>query len=155
MSTTPAPQPVTLIGWGYEGRTVEELISDAHRWDISVVADVRLNAISRRKGFSKRALTERLAEAGIEYIHLRALGNPRDNRSGFAQTSTPEGRAARANYCGHVLNTDVGRASLRALAGYRPAIVLCFEAEERCCHRALVLDAVRQLEVSEECDRGA
>lgn len=155
MSSTTAPKPVTLIGWGYEGRTVEELISEARRWDISVVADVRLNAISRRKGFSKRALAEQLAGAGIQYVHLRDLGNPRDNRSGFAQTSTPEGRAARATYRGQVLNTAVGRASLRALAEYGPAIVLCFEAEERCCHRALVVDAVRRLRASEEGDRGA
>ena len=143
-------RPATLLGWGYEGRSVEDLVTDAHTWGVAVVVDVRLNAISRRKGFSKRALAERLAEAGIGYVHLRGLGNPRENRAGFANVDGPAGDHARAHYRSTVLESEPGREALRALAGYDSAIVLCFEAHERCCHRALVLEAVRAQQDSEE-----
>lgn len=153
MAAMPSTSPSVasqLLGWGYEGRSVEDLVDDARRWGVTAVVDVRLNAISRRKGFSKRALGDRLAEAGIEYIHLRELGNPRDNRAGFAEVGTEAGREARDRYRSDVLHTDAGRAGIERLAATGPAVVLCFEAHETCCHRSLVLDAVRELQASEE-----
>ena len=38
--------------------------------------DVRALPLSRRPGFSKSPLKAALAEAGIEYVHLKALGTP-------------------------------------------------------------------------------
>jgi len=150
VTASTALRPATLLGWGYEGRSVDELIADAHAGGVTVVVDVRLNAISRRKGFSKRALAQRLADAGIAYVHLRALGNPRENRPGFAELVGPAGHEARARYRSAVLESDAGRAALDVLARYDSAIVLCFEAHEGCCHRALVLKAVREVRESEE-----
>jgi uncharacterized protein (DUF488 family) len=148
-TSTPAAA-ATLLGWGYEGRAVEDLVRDAHAWGVTVVIDVRLNAISRRHGFSKRALGDHLAAAGLQYVHLRDLGNPRENRAGFAEPGTPAGRTARDRYRREVLDTDAARGSLRSITQHNRAIVLCFEAEERCCHRALVLEAARELLESEE-----
>jgi uncharacterized protein (DUF488 family) len=150
MTITSPARPVTHIGWGYEGRSVEDLVREARLRGVTVVVDVRLNAISRRKGFSKRALGERLAEEGIAYVHLRELGNPRDNRAGFAEVGTADGRKVRERYRREVLHTESGARGLAALMEHEQAIVLCFEAEERCCHRAQVLEAVRELRASEE-----
>ncbi len=36
--------------------------------------------MSRRKGYGKTALNEALGTAGIEYVHMRALGNPKSFR---------------------------------------------------------------------------
>lgn len=150
MTITSPPLAAQLLGWGYEGRTVDDLVADAHRWAVDTVVDVRLNAISRRKGFSKRALAERLAAAGVQYVHLRELGNPRDNRAGFAEVDTLAGRRARETYRRDVLGTATARAGIERLASGGPAIILCFEAHEQCCHRSLVLDAVRRVRASEE-----
>ncbi|MDR1430587.1 MAG: DUF488 domain-containing protein, partial [Propionibacteriaceae bacterium] len=49
------------------------------------LVDVRQTPISRKRGLSKTALGAALSEAGIDYIHLRELGNPRDNRDGYRQ----------------------------------------------------------------------
>ena len=50
---------------------------------MSVLVDVRLNAVSRKSGFSKKRLTQALKDAGIEYVHEKDLGNPQDNRDSF------------------------------------------------------------------------
>ncbi|MFE5214053.1 MULTISPECIES: DUF488 domain-containing protein [unclassified Streptomyces] len=61
--------------------------------NVRTVADVRLTPLSRKPGFSKTKLTGALAEAGIGYRHLRALGNPKENRPPFWEGRATEGRA--------------------------------------------------------------
>ncbi|TQK97553.1 helix-turn-helix protein [Streptomyces puniciscabiei] len=68
---------------GYEGRDIDSFVASLLDSRIDVVADVRLTPISRKKGFSKTRLGQALAEAGIEYTHLRGLGNPKENRAPF------------------------------------------------------------------------
>ena len=82
-----------LVSVGYEGRSVDELIAVLRRYDVSLLVDVRLNAISRRPGFSKRALAEALHAAGIEYRHAPELGNPKENRAAF-RAGHPDARSA-------------------------------------------------------------
>ncbi|HYW06517.1 MAG TPA: DUF488 domain-containing protein, partial [Longimicrobium sp.] len=49
--------------------------------EIELLVDVRAVASSRRPGFAKTRLAANLAEAGIEYLHLRALGTPAEGRA--------------------------------------------------------------------------
>lgn len=134
-----------MFGIGYEGLTVEELLTRLQSEGADVLVDVRLNAISRKAGFSKRALGAALAAAGIEYVHDPRLGNPRDNRSGYAELDSVVGAGARDRFRA-VLDTDEGAQAIREL-GDRIAdhnvAVLCFEADERHCHREQVIAAVR------------
>jgi len=134
-----------IAGWGYEGRTVADLVEFSHAMGAAWVVDVRLNPISRKPGFSKRALAQAVADAGLDYLHLPALGNPRDNRAGFADTSGPQGTAARARYTSEVLTTEAATEALdrvRTLGAHDGVVLVCFEAEGRCCHRAEVLHAL-------------
>lgn len=134
-----------IMGVGYEGQDLDSFINGLRSWGVDVVADVRLNAISRKKGFSKKALTAALAEAGIEYIHLPELGNPKDNRAGFWEPGTAAARAAHARYS-HAVAGEAGVTAIDRLvdeASRRRVAVLCFEQSERCCHRSLVLEAVK------------
>lgn len=82
-----------VTGWGYEGHTIKDLLDECERLHAAYVVDIRLNAISRKKGFSKTALSNALADAGVEYVHLRALGNPKDNRPRFRPSRHTRGRA--------------------------------------------------------------
>lgn len=136
-----------LHGWGYEGRDVEELIGYAHQVNATVVVDLRLTPISRRYGFSKRRLNDALAAAGVSYLHLPALGNPRDNRPGFAEPATPAGEAAHTRFRTEVLDTQGAREAIEQierLAGTTHLVVLCFEADQRACHRSLVIDELER-----------
>lgn len=134
-----------VIGVGYEGKDISTFLQELKAWKIDTVVDVRLNPLSRKKGFSKKALTEALADVGIRYRHLPALGNPKDNRAGFAEPGTPAAKSAGEKYRA-MLERDESIVSLKELAdlaaGQRVA-VLCFEASERCCHRFYVLEQVK------------
>lgn len=135
-----------VLGWGYEGRSPDDLVDDAQRWGVATVVDVRLNPISRKPGFSKRRLAERLDAAGLSYVHMPALGNPRDNREGFSDPSGEAGRAARQRFADDVLAQSEAAeavAQLLTLSDSGSVLLLCYEAAERCCHRSLVLEAVR------------
>ena len=50
---------------GYEGRSVDELADALVEAGVSVLVDVREDAISRKRGLSKRALAEKLESRGI------------------------------------------------------------------------------------------
>jgi len=135
-----------VIGIGYEGLDQDGLISRLRLRSVTTVVDVRLNPISRKRGLSKTALGERLASEGIGYEHLASLGNPRDNREGFAETDSDEGREARDKF-DDLLDTDAARAGLDRvleLAEAGTVALLCFEEDETRCHRELVLSALRE-----------
>src|SRR3982751_5880304 len=66
---------------GYEGTTVAEFLAALQAAGVKRVIDVRALPLSRRPGFSKTSLKNALAEEGIEYLHLKALGTPADGRS--------------------------------------------------------------------------
>ena len=126
---------------GYEGTTVPEFIATLKQARVERVIDVRALPLSRRPGFSKSPLRAVLEEAGIEYVHLKALGTP------------PEGRvAARAGrhkdleriYAGQLELAEAiaQSAQMLGLAAEKPSALLCMEREPANCHRSLLLDAV-------------
>lgn len=133
-----------VIGVGYEGRDIDAFVAWLRQANVSMVVDVRLTPISRKRGFSKRALAAVLAEAGIAYEHAPELGNPKWNRPGFAGTPQ-ELEAAKANYREMLLDPRAQeRLAMIAEAGTRQTVgLLCFEADERRCHRGVVLEALR------------
>lgn len=121
---------------GYQGYTPATLLADLRAAGVRRVVDVRLNPISRKRGFSKSALSATLADAGISYVHYRALGNPPANRPGFGG-SPEQVEAARAAY-GELLTTPAAQAALIELVeAARTQIValLCVEADVARCHR--------------------
>lgn len=133
-----------IIGVGYEGHDISSFIGHLQPWKIDVLVDVRLNAISRKKGFSKTALASALAEAGIRYEHLPVLGNPKDNRDGFWSPGTKEAARAHKKYR-ELLEQETAAEALNylaQLAGTAHVALLCFEASQACCHRRLILEAV-------------
>lgn len=136
-----------IIGAGYEGKDASAFVGGLAAWQIGTVVDVRLNPISRKKGLSKRALAAALEDAGISYLHLPSLGNPRDNREGFAFPGSQEAEQAHARYRS-LLTEDVAETALRQVAELaltQRVAVICFEESERCCHRSLVIEAVKKL----------
>jgi uncharacterized protein (DUF488 family) len=124
---------------GYEGRAIDECVADLVGRHVDVLVDVRLNAVSRRRGFSKKALGNALADAGIEYLHLRALGNPKDNRAAFGGGDVESGRAVYRDLIS-VPEAAAALDELAELASERHVAVMCFERNEEHCHRLVVID---------------
>jgi uncharacterized protein (DUF488 family) len=130
-----------IIGIGYEGTAIDVFLADLRRRRIELVVDVRLNAISRKPGFSGKALAAALAAAGIDYRHEPTLGNPKDNRGGF-RAGEPAAVAVMRTRLG-----SVGAGAIARLADddrrHRVA-VLCYERDERRCHRHVIIDAIQR-----------
>jgi uncharacterized protein (DUF488 family) len=129
------------VSVGYEGREIGEFVRDLAVRGVTVLADVRLNAVSRRRGFSKAALKTALDANGISYLHLPGLGNPKENRSIFSGDHVQEGRDAfRALMSSDDAQRDLE--TLRSVAAETVVAVLCFERDERRCHRKVIIDEV-------------
>jgi uncharacterized protein (DUF488 family) len=124
---------------GYEGRTIDEFVADLTDRHIDVLVDVRLNAVSRRRGFSKTALSSTVTSAGIEYLHLRALGNPKENRAAFGGADVASGRDAYRDLL-RAPEASAAMDQLAELASSRHVAIMCFERDEQQCHRLVVID---------------
>ena len=130
-----------IITIGYEATTVGEVLAALTQAGVKRVIDVRAVPNSRRPGFSKTPLRNALAEAGIDYVHLRALGTPADGRA-----------AARAGRHDDLVRIYAGQlelpeaiaqgAQMLDLAGEEPSALLCYERDPAGCHRTLLLSAV-------------
>jgi len=128
---------------GYQGRTVDDVVSLLRSAEVKILADVRLTPLSRKAGLSKNRLAARLQEAGIDYVHLPHLGNPRANRDAFRR-GVP---AAAATYR-EELRTPEGQAALGELfrlASQNRVALMCFEAYAAECHRSMVADALGEI----------
>jgi uncharacterized protein (DUF488 family) len=139
-----------VIGVGYEGISVDQLVEQLNSDNVEVLVDIRLTPLSRKPGLSKRALSEAMSAAGIRYIHDRRLGNPKENRPAYADAASDEGIAARVSYCEMISSGDGAAAvlELAALAERHTVAVLCYEADESHCHRQQVITAVSDVQSS-------
>ena len=126
---------------GYEGTTMDEFLAALKAVGVERLIDVRALPLSRRPGFSKSPLRSTLEEAGIEYVHLKALGTPAEGRS-----AARAGRHAdlKRIYAGQLELPEaiVQGARMIELAQEKPSALLCFEREPAHCHRTLLLSAV-------------
>ena len=126
---------------GYEGATLPEFTEALKKAGVERVIDVRALPLSRRPGFSKSPLKAALGEAGIDYVHLKALGTPADGRA-----AARAGRHADLEriYAGQLeLPEAIAQsAQMLDLAAEKPSALMCMEREPSHCHRTLLLKAV-------------
>ena len=126
---------------GYEAATVGEFLTALQGAGVERVIDIRAVPNSRRPGFSKTPLRNALAEVGIDYVHLRALGTPADGRA-----AARAGRHADLEriYAGQLELPEAiaESAQMLELAREKPSALLCYEREPGGCHRSLLLRSV-------------
>lgn len=128
---------------GYEAATQADVIDRLKAAGVEIVIDVRAVAASRRAGFSKTLLAGSLHDAGIDYLHLRALGTPKPGRD-----AARAGRIAEmtAIYEAHLTEPAAQLALSEAaeVASERKAALLCYEAEAAGCHRRIVASLIAE-----------
>jgi uncharacterized protein (DUF488 family) len=132
---------VTLFTIGYEATVPARLVATLREAGVATLVDVRALANSRRPGFAKTALAAALAEAGIGYRHVKALGTPAEGRAAVRAGRPAEMRRI---FGAHLAGVEA-QAALGALAeqARRETIcLLCLEADPAHCHRTLVAEAV-------------
>jgi uncharacterized protein (DUF488 family) len=134
------PQDAGVMTVGYQGRGVDELLDALTGAGVRTVVDVRLTPLSRKPGLSKTRLAAALSAAGIDYLHLPQLGNPRDNRAGYRSADIQAIERFRAQLGSP--SAVEALEQLRKLAAATVIALLCFERDAATCHRALIGEAI-------------
>jgi uncharacterized protein (DUF488 family) len=134
-----APKLFTI---GYEQSRPDAVLAALKKAKVRILVDIRAVAASRKPGFSKRALSAALDEAGIAYLHLQKLGTPADGRAAA--------RAGRMDalwriYEKHLKTPDAIEAMdelLSIVSSGKRVCLLCFEREPSHCHRSRIAGIV-------------
>ena len=126
---------------GHSTRSLEEFIDLLHGFGIALLADVRRFPGSRRHPhFGSEALAASLRGAGIDYLHLPALGGRRRPRP-----DSPNGvwrNLAFRGYADHMASAEYREAfdAVQARARERPTALMCAERLWWQCHRSMLAD---------------
>lgn len=128
-----------LFTIGYERASVEDFIATLHLGGVETLVDIRDRAQSRRRGFSKSALSDALHDAGIGYIHLKQLGDPKEGREAARRGDFDEFRKIFTK----VMSGSVAQEAIEQLEELLKSssiCLMCYERDEKTCHRKIVSD---------------
>lgn len=131
----------TLYTVGHSNRDPGPFLDLLQEFDIGLVADIRRFPSSRKfPHFNRGDLERRLAERGIEYLWMEAMGGRRhtSNVQGQQGLTSPAFRS----YAEHMNGAEFRQAAagLIEAAATRNVAVMCAEKLFWKCHRLLVSD---------------
>ena len=130
-----------LFTMGYSGYDQKSFLDELRRHHVEVVIDVRQRPLSRKKGFSRSALSEFLGANNVEYRHEAELGVPAELRTEFKaghQELDSYFSGFRAYLAQHTEALD----RVYELAAVRRCCLVCLEHLPEECHRSVVAEAV-------------
>ncbi len=122
---------------GYENVGVPDFVAALKAAKVKTLIDVREIANSRRAGFSKKSLAASLEEAGIRYLHKKALGTPKAGREAARKGDSKtmhrifEARLAEPE-------SEMALQEAAELARNGRVCLMCLEHDWRDCHRAII-----------------
>jgi uncharacterized protein (DUF488 family) len=127
---------------GYEGMSIDQFTSLLSQHGIQTIVDVRELPLSRKRGFSKKALSSFLALSGVGYVHLPSLGCPKTVRDRYKA----DGDWSRytTGFSRHLQDQATAIAGLAELVGASNCALMCYEADFNYCHRSMVANALRE-----------
>lgn len=136
-------KPLTIFTIGHSTRPIEEFIELLRANQVKQLIDIRTIPKSRRNPqFGSEALATSLAEAGIDYVHIKALGGMRRPRKDSMNLGWRN--ESFRGYADHMQTPEFNTALEAAvrLAGQKRTALMCAEAVPWRCHRSLVSDAL-------------
>jgi uncharacterized protein (DUF488 family) len=136
--------PLDLYTLGYQGVDVNTYVRKLKAAGVGIVADVRETPWSHKPGFCKNALICELSKAGIDYVHVKSAGNPKENRRtapDLAECLRRYKQYLEADPTGVVDLVSVVRA---AALQNRTVCLTCFEKDVKDCHRSILVSAMRR-----------
>ena len=134
---------MTIFTIGYAGASLEEFIERLRRRGVGLVIDVRDVPLSRKRGFSKVALSAALESAGLRYQHFRELGCPKPIRERY-RVDRDWGRYT-ASFMQHLNKQAAAVDAVAHLCKSSSAALLCYESDPQQCHRTYVARAAARV----------
>lgn len=136
------PEILTI---GYEGADLDSFLSTLAFEGVEHLLDVRDLPISRKRGFSKSSLALALKAAGIDYTHLKALGDPKLGREAMKRGDY---QGFHSVYSAHIATDDAQQALGEAanIARSAKTVLLCYERSPKQCHRSLIVEHLQDRE---------
>jgi uncharacterized protein (DUF488 family) len=132
-----------LFTIGYEGRTAESMRDTLSARGIRLLVDVREVPLSRKPGFSKNSLMSMMESHGIQYVHVRNLGSPKQTREEFKRTG--DLRSFFDSYGRHLALMKEDIESLARMASEKPTVIMCLERDASKCHRSIIGSKMREI----------
>lgn len=133
---------------GYEGINLQDYTEVLATAGVGVVLDVREHPWSQRPDFIRWRMAPVLTEAGIDYVHVRAAGNPSHIRKSSQSVEECLARyRAHLESNGQCLSELYSHARLAFERG-RPACLTCYERLPESCHRSVLLEGLLRLDAS-------
>jgi uncharacterized protein (DUF488 family) len=132
---------MTVFTIGYEGLDIDAFMSLLAEHGIETVVDIRELPLSRKPGFSKKALASVLNLSGLEYVHMVALGCPKVVRDRYREDGN--WKRYTDGFLKHLKTQKAAIDELSELAASSNCALLCYEADFNFCHRSMVASAVR------------
>jgi uncharacterized protein (DUF488 family) len=132
----------TLYTIGHSTRSLDELVSALRAHGIETLVDIRAFPMSRRlPHFNRESLERALAEHGIRYVWMKALGGYR-KATGQASPHTALRNASFRNYADYTLTPEFERAvaDLIEIGSTSRTAYMCAERVYFRCHRMIVSD---------------
>lgn len=74
---------MTVFTIGYQGLDIDSFVALLAEHGIETVVDIRELPLSRKPGFSKKALANLLNLSGLKYAHMDSLGCPKRVRDRY------------------------------------------------------------------------
>lgn len=127
---------------GYEGLSPERFASILNEAGVEHVCDARELPLSRKRGFSKSAMSQLLASHGIKYEHVRSLGCPRPIRNRYKATG--DWSEYTVSFARYLSEQSRALADLAVVSRAMKTCIICFEANPDQCHRKFVAAAIAE-----------
>lgn len=132
-----------IFTFGYEGLSLKAFIARLKSAGVQTIVDVRANPLSRKPGFSKRALSSALRNAGIDYDHRPAMGCPKPIRDRHRDDG--DWATYTRGFLAHLKGQNEVLKEVAQIAECSRSCLICFEADFNRCHRTYVARAVAKL----------
>lgn len=143
MKKLPISSYQTVYTAGYQGREIEEFLEYLNAHNIQRIVDVREIPLSRKKGFSKNLLRQRLAENDIDYIHIKALGSPTHLRKKVYRDKDFDYFFEKYEKYLEIRCKELEE--LHKSTNEKLSCLLCFEEDHTNCHRSIVADRISRI----------
>jgi len=127
---------------GYEGREIDDFISRLKNFNVTRLIDVREVPLSRKRGFSKSAIRERLNSENIEYVHLRSLGCPSKLR--YKLKADWDYDHFFEAYLEYLSKNQDAIAEVQRYISDGVNCIMCFERYPDKCHRSALVNRIKE-----------